>query len=439
MPMVNPVMREQTGPSSLYGSGPPMMSGWQAQAPADEDLPTIEQRCRLKAEASRWAGQRQRLLKDGADFHTEIEPKDRDIIGRAKALPECFLWMNHKDGPIPRDLSIYDDMSGAFDTTAYALTVLRAMLKETHKDRDVFEQVLQLTAEAQSCVRGAVIAMEGKPDRDQMKIFYWLRGAGAEYQILIRRFMRQDDIADFRAWPDVRRRMEEVETRIQSGKNHEKHQRLLVNKIRHLTRKLVDEKSDDDWAELIQAIDELVAGGVQPSNKELRDLLLPIIEDLPDLPSMPEYPKSFGLVLREIDRYRTTVGEEEELVEDEVTTSAEVKKVAELLKGKALVLIGGDRRHAAADSIMKAFGLTDLIWIETREHQTHSVFEPHVARDDVAAVILAIRWSSHGFGEVKDFCDRYDKPLVRLPAGYSPNQLAHHIIGQIAGRLAVER
>ena len=52
--------------------------------------------------------------------------------------------------------------------------------------------------------------------------------------------------------------------------------------------------------------------------------------------------------------------------------------------------------------------------------------------------LLAIRWSSHGFGEVKDFCDRYGKPLVRLPGGYNPNQVAHQILTQIGDRLAVQ-
>jgi hypothetical protein len=45
-------------------------------------------------------------------------------------------------------------------------------------------------------------------------------------------------------------------------------------------------------------------------------------------------------------------------------------------------------------------------------------------------VLLAIRWSSHAFGDVKQFCDRHGKPLVRLPGGYSPNQVAAQILAQ---------
>jgi hypothetical protein len=56
----------------------------------------------------------------------------------------------------------------------------------------------------------------------------------------------------------------------------------------------------------------------------------------------------------------------------------------------------------------------------------------------VAVVLLAIRWSSHGFGEVKEFCEKYSKPLVRLPGGYNANQVAHNIVTQVGERLAAE-
>ena len=52
-----------------------------------------------------------------------------------------------------------------------------------------------------------------------------------------------------------------------------------------------------------------------------------------------------------------------------------------------------------------------------------------------APVLLAIRWSSHSFGDVRQFCERHGKPLVRLQAGYHPNQVALQIVSQCSGRL----
>jgi hypothetical protein len=40
---------------------------------------------------------------------------------------------------------------------------------------------------------------------------------------------------------------------------------------------------------------------------------------------------------------------------------------------------------------------------------------------------MAIRSSSHSYGELKSLCDKYDKPFVRLKAGYNPSQVAKAI------------
>ena len=64
-----------------------------------------------------------------------------------------------------------------------------------------------------------------------------------------------------------------------------------------------------------------------------------------------------------------------------------------------------------------------------------TIFEPAVARSDVAVVLLAIRWASHSYGDVKDYCEKYGKPMVYLTAGYNPNQIAHQILQQVGDRL----
>ena len=116
--------------------------------------------------------------------------------------------------------------------------------------------------------------------------------------------------------------------------------------------------------------------------------------------------------------------------------NAEVLEARRLLAGRSVVLIGGGCRPEARESLIADLGLSDLVWIETREHQSIAGFEPAIARDDVAVVLLAIRWSSHAFGDVKTFCNRHGKPLVRLPGGYNPNQVAAHILAQSSGKLA---
>ena len=178
-------------------------------------------------------------------------------------------------------------------------------------------------------------------------------------------------------------------------------------------------------------VDEIVSAGVPPSNRELRELLLPLIDELPERDELPD---GFRLVLREIDRFLGTRSTPtmSSVLHD---ASAEVKEAARLLAGRSIVLIGGNRRREAQESLRNALGLRDLVWIETKEHQAVNGFEPLIARTDVALVLLAIRWSSHAFGDVKQLCDRHGKPLVRLPGGYSPNQVAAQILSQCSGQL----
>lgn len=407
-------------------------------APSNDGLQLIERRCRLKAEGARWALRRQKRLREGADFRTEIEPIDREIIAQAKELPDCFLWMNHPSGPAPSPLEQWDLVANAFDAVADALALVRAVLEDPEDHRDIFEQALDLLAEAQSALRAAIHQIDGPTDADQHAIFNWLRSTAAEQQIFIQRYMRADDPADPAGCHELRQRLEALDARFEESRQERKFRRKRLNKLRYVAGRLAENPADvSQWRTLINTVEELIAGGVPPSNRDLRDLLLPIVDDMPELerlPGMEELPPGMTLALREIDRYLANrPGEENEACHQ---PSPEVRQAARLLKGKAMVLIGGERRHHAEQALKEAFGLSELIWIATREHESVATFEPYVARNDLAVVVLAIRWSSHSYGDVKQFCDQYGKPLVRLPAGYNPNQVAVHILSQCSDRLA---
>ena len=84
-------------------------------------------------------------------------------------------------------------------------------------------------------------------------------------------------------------------------------------------------------------------------------------------------------------------------------------------------------------------GLRELNWVATRSTESLDIFEPYVVRPDVVLVLLAIRWTSHSYGEVRQFCERCGKPLVRLPGGYGPNQVAFQVLQQCGDRLRVNR
>jgi hypothetical protein len=158
---------------------------------------------------------------------------------------------------------------------------------------------------------------------------------------------------------------------------------------------------------------------------------------LDHLPDRDDFPDGFRRVLREIDRFLATRKPASGAAIAHEPT-AEVKEGRRLLGGRSVVLIGGICRREAQEALKTALGLKELVWIETKEHQSIGSFEPSIGRPDVALVLLAIRWSSHAFGDVKQYCDRRGKPLVRLPGGYSPNQVAAQILAQCSEQLRGE-
>jgi hypothetical protein len=291
-------------------------------------------------------------------------------------------------------------------------------------------QILPLVAEAQSALRTAILRIQAPEDTDQVRVFEWVKATAARQRIYINRFMRSDDPADSTVWPDLLVRIAELQERhLQAGARSQ--ERLLLEQLRQSLTGSQQRGPDDDWTEPARIVEELIRAGVPPSNKVLRDLLLPVIDEISELDTLPD---GFQRVVREIDRFLAaqSTARQPSIAEER---TPEVKAAARLLAGASMVLIGGSRRREAEEALERAFDLKDLIWVETKEHQAVGGFEPFIVRPDVAIVILAIRWSSHAFGDVKLICDRVGKPLVRLPGGYNPNQVAAQILAQCSAQL----
>jgi hypothetical protein len=391
-------------------------------------LEWLPARARLKAEATRWLLERDRLMQQGA-FDTDVQPRDRDLIARAKLLPNCYLWMSSHGGLSVGEPARLMDLAGAFEAMAAAAELLRQLVPQAEEQREAFEQALDLAAEAQSMVRVAVERVASRPDQDQDGLFRWLRSAANEFQILIRRHMRLDDPADPADSAGLFERIAWAEHELQAARQRQTQFRQRMNRLQYHLKRVSSEDEEEarqNWLRVVEIVDGEVLNGTPPSNIEIRDLLLPFVEQMPDL---GEPPPGFARVLRELERYLVSRAPEPDpraAPED----TPEIRTAAELLRGRDVVLIGGVARPHAREKLERAFELRRLEWITTREHQSIAEFEAPVAREETALVLLAIRWSSHSFNDVKQFCDKYGKPLVRLPAGYGPNQVAVQILQQ---------
>jgi hypothetical protein len=413
-------------PSSPGDSTAPIFSA--RQEAVETNPASLEARCLRKAEAARWVAECQRRIREGADFHGAGDPLDQEMAGWAQKLTDGFYWMSSQTASGSTEFSILDEIAGCFDTVAESL----ALVQQTQGRGKVFERALQYLAEAQSALRRALQRVDIADDPDQENVHEWIRTTAARRRIYLGRHMRADDLADPAGWSSLLARVEEART---SGRKTPL-QISRLDRVRHHRDRIKEGKrSEQDWSAIIETVTGLVGEGVPPSTRELRELLLPIIEDVPE---QDDLPRGFRLVLREIDRFLAARSLPVETPTHHEPV-AEVKEVARLLSGKSVVLIGGIRRRDSQETLRRAFGLDSLLWIETKEHQSVETFDPVIARPDVALVLLAIRWSSHGFGEVRHLCERHNKPLVRLPGGYSPNQVAAQILTQGSEQLRAAR
>jgi hypothetical protein len=281
-------------------------------------------------------------------------------------------------------------------------------------------------------------------ERDQQEAFRWLTGITREYGFYVDRHMRADDPADPAGWADLRRRVTELAESIEQRRRSKRERAQLYGKVRYLVGRLTADVPDHDageWRSLEAAVEALLALKVAPSDAALRENLLPLVENLPDLP--PSYRRedsAMRQVLDQVRRYLDSAAAdraaEEEEQEDSGGSAGDVAEVARLLRGRRVVLIGGEPRPAAKAALERAFGLSEVDWLDAPAHSSFWNFEPPIARPDTALVLLAIRWSSHSFGEARAICERFGKPLVRLPGGYNPTQVAYQVMQQVGGQLA---
>lgn len=409
----------------------------------------IAARCRLKAEACK-------LLADSGYDPTALA--SRALLAKSDALHNCQLWML-----LPGDYNTapaaWSDLVAAFDASAVAADLLAAWHQSPAEPQArTAEDVLHLVAEAQSTLLSATVGVgRWAYDQDQLEIYLIVAAETKQRRVYVRRYLRREDRADPTKAPEVRKRLNELLAQVRTTASVAVNRKKLLSSLKFKLKQLAGSRAEfaHEWPLVLDILDKLVADGVPPSNPELRDPLLvrptPLTvdgttEELPDdavladfVPDIKDASKNAQLVFRELEKFQESQHEETPAASKADRWSAEVEKVAELVAGRTMVLIGGQVRPPRRDALVRAFKLADLEWLSTPEHTSITYFEPSIMRPETAVVLLAIRWSNHDYAEVQQYCDKYGKLLVRLPAGYHPNQVAHQIMKQVGDQLAAAR
>jgi len=206
-----------------------------------------------------------------------------------------------------------------------------------------------------------------------------------------------------------------------------------LNKMRfHLERVVHGTAADpeEEWRKLAVLVSDALASPAHHESVELRRLLEDFARRIPERRLVD----NVYALSKELERVAKSGAHRVEKPRAPLTP---VQQVAELLRGRALLVIGGDPRSEHAERLRDAFELSEVLWPGTSEvNPSVSAFEPLVARAEVAVVLMLIKLNRHGVTEeLPAVCERYGKPVVRLVGGYHPEQVAAQILKQVGKRL----
>ena len=111
--------------------------------------------------------------------------------------------------------------------------------------------------------------------------------------------------------------------------------------------------------------------------------------------------------------------------------------VRDWLRGRRVVVVGGEPRQDAIERWREAFELGDVEWVALSEHGPGGPMRAPIQRAETALVLVIIPLTGllHA-DEARDYAVKAGKPVVFLTAGYNPERVAHAILGQVSDRLA---
>jgi hypothetical protein len=404
------------------------------RAAPDLDLNLIAERSRLKAESCRLFIAR-RAARPGSDDERDLVARMNDMIAKAKATRDCFLWVFWRERAQPDDDALraiaecYEALADAAQLVAFV---------DEHPGasrRNDAEDAMFHLAHASAALRCALEeTWLTSPDTDQDESHLWLRRETAHRQIFVPRYMSMDDRPDPRDAPEIRADVKHAHNALRERKRavaqvDERFKRMKYHASR-VERDPTDAASHD-VARIDESARHLLDLGIAPSDPRFLASLPGAIHDR----LRPDASQPLSLVLdaiaqRAVPRAIETPAQPREW-------SDSVARARRLLAGKRLVILGGIRKPDAEQRIIDAFDLRDLEWVRLNEHTSGAPMNAPIARPDTALVVILIRFIGHLHAEeARIAATSAGKPFIHLPAGYSPEQIADAVLQQASKALS---
>jgi hypothetical protein len=204
-----------------------------------------------------------------------------------------------------------------------------------------------------------------------------------------------------------------------------------LNRLRfHLQRLQADPSSNVEWEAVLEEAQALVADQLPAPLRPFQRLLAEALPALIDR----RLPANLLYLQRELAR--TLAAQSQPKKPTASAEPSDLEQLAQLLRGREVLVIGGDPREHHRENLQQALRSAAVHWPVTRESAPDvSALLHYIQRREVALVLLNIRWIRHALNEVARHCDEHDKPLARITAGYNPAKVAHQALQQCSERL----
>ena len=185
--------------------------------------------------------------------------------------------------------------------------------------------------------------------------------------------------------------------------------------------------------DLKTAIVDALTEGVQPTNKQLVELLIPYESIVQSL----DHPQARSLCAAIRRQQITNVAKrvrvidainDEELFKDS-DYELWLEEVRKYLRGKKLFILGGISKPANTRKIEAHFKLASVTWPDSDSSNSGSDFTSQIEDQDI--VCQLIKWSRHSYKEVLDEAKARGKDTVVIKAGYGIRRLTHDFYHQL--------
>lgn len=184
----------------------------------------------------------------------------------------------------------------------------------------------------------------------------------------------------------------------------------------------------DDFVDVLEEkIHACLNAGTQPSNKKLRECLVPFAAML--RPGEGQYKRLVEYVRGDATNDarndpRALAGQDAEVesVPDE-EHERRVEDLKRLLRGKRMLIVGGSKGQAMRKALIeKLFELSEVEWPDVEKDDTLDAFWPRLEKADIA--VQLIKFCRHHYGEVLKEAKEKGKMVARIKGGLGLKRIA---------------